>query len=131
MKTRNILEHLRPQQPWELMRADWPKKCMNKKPGWPRMQPGGSIMSTADLFRSFARETMQAAKEADEPRERVMLLMRALQWAGAAQRSETLQAAKKTDEPGVMLLRMALQWAAQRSRDDAATSPAMQSSASS
>jgi hypothetical protein len=56
-------------------------------------------VNTADLFRSFARETMQAAKEADEPRERVMLLMRALQWAGAAQRRETLQAAKKTDEP--------------------------------
>jgi hypothetical protein len=33
MKTRNILEHLGPQQLGELMCADWPKKCMNKKQG--------------------------------------------------------------------------------------------------
>jgi hypothetical protein len=45
-------------------------------------------MNTADLFNSFACKTMQAAKEADEPRERFILLNLALEWAGAAQRDE-------------------------------------------
>ena len=45
-------------------------------------------MSTADLFKAFACKAMQAAKEADEPRERVLLLKLALDWAAAAQREE-------------------------------------------
>jgi hypothetical protein len=44
-------------------------------------------MSTTDLFKSFACKAMQAAKETDEPRERVLLLKLALDWAAVAQRS--------------------------------------------
>jgi hypothetical protein len=45
-------------------------------------------MSTVELFNSFACKAMQAAKEADEPKERFVLLKLALEWAGAAQRDE-------------------------------------------
>ena len=46
-------------------------------------------MNTVQLFNSFACKAMQAAKEADEPKERFVLLKLALEWAGAAQRDET------------------------------------------
>jgi hypothetical protein len=45
-------------------------------------------MSTVELFNSFACKAMQAAKEADEPRERFVLLKPALEWAAAAKRDE-------------------------------------------
>ena len=45
-------------------------------------------MSTVELFNSFACEAMQAAKKADEPRERFVLLKLALEWAAAAKREE-------------------------------------------
>jgi hypothetical protein len=45
-------------------------------------------MSTAELFNSFACKTLQAAKEADEPREQFVLLELALEWAAAAKREE-------------------------------------------
>ena len=45
-------------------------------------------MSTKELFKSFACKAMQAAKETDEPRERVLLLKLALDWAAATQREE-------------------------------------------
>jgi hypothetical protein len=37
-------------------------------------------MSTVEPFNSFACNAMQAAKEADEPRERFVLLKLALEW---------------------------------------------------
>ena len=49
---------------------------------------GNAIMSTAELFNSFACKTLQAAKEADEPREQFVLLKLALEWAAAAKRDE-------------------------------------------
>jgi hypothetical protein len=45
-------------------------------------------MSTVELFNSFACKAMQAAKEADEPRERFVLLKLALEWAAAAKRDD-------------------------------------------
>jgi hypothetical protein len=45
-------------------------------------------MSTVELFNSFACNAMQAAKEADEPRERFVLLKLALEWAAAAKRDD-------------------------------------------
>jgi hypothetical protein len=46
---------------------------------------GSSIMSITELFESFACNAPEAAKETDEPRERVLLLKLALDWAAVAQ----------------------------------------------
>jgi hypothetical protein len=54
----------------------------------PKSGQGNAIMSTVELFNSFACKTLQAAKEADEPREQFVLLKLALEWAAAAKRDE-------------------------------------------
>jgi hypothetical protein len=54
----------------------------------PKSDKGNAIMSTVELFNSFACKTLQAAKEADEPRERFVLLTLALEWAAASKREE-------------------------------------------
>jgi hypothetical protein len=54
----------------------------------PKSDKGNAIMSTAELLNSFACKTLQAAKEADEPREQFVLLELALEWAAAAKREE-------------------------------------------
>jgi hypothetical protein len=51
---------------------------------------GNAIMSTVELFNSFACKTLQAAKEAHEPRERFVLLTLALEWAAASKREEAV-----------------------------------------
>ena len=62
MKTRNILA-LGPQQPWELMRADWPKKCMNKKRGDLVCRLEGP-MDIARVFDGSRKRSMHAAEQA-------------------------------------------------------------------
>jgi hypothetical protein len=50
---------------------------------------GSAIVSTVELFNSFACNAMRAAKEADEPRERFVLLKLALEWTAAAKRDSS------------------------------------------
>jgi hypothetical protein len=66
-------------------------------------------MDIASVFDWFARDSMNAAEESDEPRQRETLLKLALQWEAAAQQSRAEASPQQSQGPRGGLCRALVQ----------------------
>ena len=80
-----------------MMCVGWPKKCMNKETGRPRMIVLEGPMDIASVFEWFAQESINIAEQAREPAQREKFAKLASLWARATTESTSATSLARHD----------------------------------